>query len=159
MIIGDNMVNTLEVSTYIKPERVITFKNADKKQVIDRLIELIALDPAVIDKQRMQQAIWDREKLLSTDIGEGIAIPHARTDAVKDFIVAMARIEAGIDYSSADAKPVQLVFMIVAGRSQDKAYIKLLSRLLLRMKNTELVKQLLQANDSGELYRILVETK
>lgn len=159
MIIGDNMVNTLEVSTYIKPERVITIKNADKKQVIDRLIELIALDPAVIDKQRMQQAIWDREKLLSTDIGEGIAIPHARTDAVKDFIVAMARIEAGIDYSSADAKPVQLVFMIVAGRSQDKAYIKLLSRLLLRMKNTELVKQLLQANDSGELYRILVETK
>lgn len=153
------MLQTLEVSAYIKPERVITLKNADKRQVIERLIELLAQDPVVRDKEKMKQAIWDREKQLSTGIGEGIAIPHARTAAVSDFAVAVARIESGVEFNAMDAKPVHLIFMIVASDKQDKDYIKLLSRLMLRMKNTELVQQLLQANGTEDLYRILVETR
>jgi len=155
----DKMLHTLEVSSYIKPERVITLPKADKQQVIDRLIELLALDPVVLDKELMKQAIWAREKQLSTGIGEGIAIPHARTEAVSDFAVALARIESGVEFDAMDAKPVHLVFMIVASDKQDKTYIKLLSRLMLRMKNTELVRQLMLAKDTEELFRILVETR
>ncbi len=155
----DKMLHTLELSSYIKPERVISLHTADKQQVIDRLIELLALDPVVHDKELMKQAIWLREKQLSTGIGEGIAIPHARTKAVSDFAVALARIETGVEYNALDAKPVHLVFMIVASDTQDKTYIKLLSRLMLRMKNTELVQQLILAKDAEELFRILVETR
>jgi len=153
------MLRTLEVSSFIKPERVITLEMADKKQVIEKLADLLALDPVVKDKEQMKQAIWDREKQLSTGIGDGIAIPHARTKAVSDFAVAMARIEAGVDFGAEDKKPVHLVFLIVASDTQDKNYIQLLSRLMLRMKNTELVQKLLQAKGTEELYEILVETR
>lgn len=153
------MLRTLEISTCIKPERVISLETAEKKQVIDMLADLLARDPVVKDKELMKQAIWEREKQLSTGIGDGIAIPHARTKAVSDFAVAMARIEAGVEFDAVDKKPVHLVFMIVASDKQDKTYIQLLSRLMLRMKNTELVQKLLQAKGTEELYRILVETR
>ncbi len=153
------MLRTLEVSTYIKPERVISLASADKKQVIDLLADLLATDPVVKNGEQMKKAVWEREKQLSTGIGDGVAIPHARTNAVSDFAVALARIEAGVDFGAVDNKPVHLVFMIVASDTQDKTYIKLLSRLMLRMKNTELVEKLLKAKGENELYQILVETR
>jgi mannitol/fructose-specific phosphotransferase system IIA component (Ntr-type) len=78
---------------------------------------------------------------------------------VDDFVVAFARVRAGVEYESPDQKPVKLVFMIVANESQDKMYIKLLSRLMLRMRSSELVQNLLDAEGPAGLYQVLVETK
>lgn len=153
------MLHALEVSAYIKPERVISLETSNKKQVINLLADLLAADPVVQDAEQMKQAIWNREKQISTGIGEGIAIPHARTKAVTGFAVALARVKNGVDFDAVDKKPVHLVFMIVAGDNQDKTYIKLLSRLMLRMKNTELVQQLLEAKESEDIYRLLVEAR
>lgn len=152
-------MDKLEISSFITPERVLDLPSTDKQQLLEQLAELLAAAPAVKDPQAMKKAVFAREKTMSTGIGDGIAIPHARTAAVEDFVVAFARIKAGVEYESPDQKPVRLVFMIVANESQDKTYIKLLSRLMLRMRSCELNEDLLAAEGPAELYRVLVETK
>lgn len=153
------MLDKLEICSFLVPERVISKDSADKEQLMNELLDLIASDPLVEDAPAMRKAVWKREKELSTGIGEGIAIPHARTEGVKDFVVAFAKIRNGVDFDALDKKPVHFVFMIVANVSQDKNYIKLLSRLMLRMRNPELINSLMKASDSAEIYKILSETK
>ncbi len=152
-------MESLEICSYLRPERVLYLDSADKKQAMEQLLELLCRDDSILDPQKVRQAIWDREKSMSTGIGEGIAIPHARSKAVTDFVVAFALVKNGLDFEAIDGKPVKVIFMIVANDTQDKKYVRLLSRLMLRMKNTELIDQLLNCRDASELYRVLVESK
>lgn len=149
----------LEVCSYLSPERVLCIESAEKKELLDKLLEVICRDEKVVDHEELKRAIWVREKEMSTGIGEGIAIPHARTKAAKGFVVAFALVKQGMDFEAIDRRPVDIVFMIVANEDQDKKYIKLLSRLMLRMKNTRLVENLRSCNTAEELYKHLVETK
>lgn len=152
-------MESLEICSYLRPERVLYLKTADKEQVMELLLDLICRDEKIIDPQKIRHAIWEREKSMSTGIGEGIAIPHARSKAATDFVVAFALVKEGLDFEALDGKPVNVIFMIVANDTQDKKYVRLLSRLMLRMKNTELITNLLSCKDSSELYKILVESK
>ena len=152
-------MESLEICSYLRPERVLYLKTADKEQAIELLLDLICRDEKIIDPQKIRHAIWEREKSMSTGIGEGIAIPHARSKAATDFVVAFALVQEGLDFEALDGKPVNVIFMIVANDTQDKKYVRLLSRLMLRMKNTELITNLLSCKDSSELYKVLVESK
>jgi fructose-specific phosphotransferase system IIA component len=152
-------MESLEICSYLRPERVLYLKTADKEQAIELLLDLICRDEKIIDPQKIRHAIWEREKSMSTGIGEGIAIPHARSKAATDFVVAFALVKEGLDFEALDGKPVNVIFMIVANDTQDKKYVRLLSRLMLRMKNTELITNLLSCKDSSELYKVLVESK
>ena len=96
---------------------------------------------------------------MSTGIGYGIAIPHARHKTVTDFVMVMGRKKEGLEYESIDDKPVKLIIMIGASDNQDKDYIKLLSRLMLRLKNKDFVKNILNADNSKEIYSLIKETK
>ncbi len=152
-------MESLEICSYLRPERVLYLKTADKEQAIELLLDLICRDEKIIDPQKIRHAIWEREKSMSTGIGEGIAIPHARSKAATDFVVAFALVREGLNFEALDGKPVNVIFMIVANDTQDKKYVRLLSRLMLRMKNTELITNLLSCKDSSELYKVLVESK
>ena len=152
-------MESLEICSYLRPERVLYLKTADKEQAIELLLDLICRDEKIIDPQKIRHAIWEREKSMSTGIGEGIAIPHARSKAATDFVVAFALVKEGLNFEALDGKPVNVIFMIVANDTQDKKYVRLLSRLMLRMKNTELITNLLSCKDSSELYKVLVESK
>ncbi len=152
-------MENLEICSYLKPERVLYLESTDKKQLINTMLKYVCEDSAVIDPVELSKALWIRENSISTGIGDGIAIPHCRTKAVSDFVVAFALIKSGLDYDAIDKKPVDIVFMIVANENQDKKYIKLLSRLMLRMKNTELVQSLRQCRTSEEIFRHLIESK
>lgn len=152
-------MESLEICSYLRPERVLYLKTADKEQVMELLVDLICRDEKIIDSRKIRHAIWEREKSMSTGIGEGIAIPHARSKAATDFVVAFALVKEGLNFEALDGKPVNVIFMIVANDTQDKKYVRLLSRLMLRMKNTELITNLLSCKDSSELYKVLVESK
>ena len=153
------MANIFELSQFISLERVLDIESIDKDELINKMADLIAQDPKVLDADQMKKAIFVRETSMSTGIGNGIAIPHARTDAVTDFVVAFARIHSGVEYESLDQKPVKLAFMIVAPATEDKRYIKLLSRLVLRMKNDDFIQSLLSANSREDLFNLIRETK
>ncbi len=153
------MKEVLELSCYIQPEMVLDLDVSTKNELLDTMIKVLVHSDKISDPEKVRSAILTREKAGNTGIGKGFAIPHARMDCVPDFVVAFARISKGLDYSSEDGEPVKLAFMIVASDQQDKQYIKLLSRLMLRLKNPEFVKKLLDAADTTELYNLIKNTK
>ncbi len=107
-----------------------------KEEIINSMIELVAQSTNVIDREKVRQAIFEREKIMSTGVGNGFAIPHGKTDAVKDIVAAFAVTERPVDYQALDDQPVRLVFLLVGKDSLVGPHIKLLSRIS-RLMNKE----------------------
>ena len=153
------MENILKVSDMIDESFIIDLKSENKEDALNELLDVICQSPLITDCKTFRKEIFKREKLMSTGIGYEIAIPHARHKTVTDFVIALGRKKDGLEYASIDDKPVKLIFLIGASDKQDKDYIRLLSRLVLRLKNRDFILNLLNAKSSAEMYRSIVETK
>ncbi len=149
----------LQISDFIDETRIKDLEADNKKEALDEMLELISSSQNITNITAFKKAIFKRESLMSTGIGLGIAIPHAKIPECDDFVIAIGRLKNGIEYESLDDKPVRLIFMIGASDKQDKEYIRLLSRLVLRLKDNHILKELLQAKDKQEIYSIITSTK
>ena len=149
------MEKILKVSELINEDFIIDIENDNKQDALNELLEVICKNPRITDRKVFSKEIFKREELMSTGIGYQIAIPHARHKTVKDFVIAIGRKREGLEYESIDDKPVKLIFMIGASDKQDKDYIRLLSRLVLRLKNKEFVDKILAAENPTEIYQII----
>jgi len=143
----------------LNEDYIIDIKSNDKEGALKELLEVICKNERITDCKIFSREISKREKMMSTGIGYGIAIPHARHVSVKDFVMALGRKKEGLEYESIDDKPVKLIFMIGASDKQDKDYIKVLARLMLRLKNPNFVKKLLKAKNAEEMYSLIKEAK
>lgn len=153
------MDKVLKVSDLINEDFIIDIKSNNKKDTLNELLDVICKSEKITNPKIFRKEIFKREKLMSTGIGYEIAIPHARHKTVTDFVIALGRKKEGLEYASIDDKPVKLVFLIGASDTQNKDYIKLLSRLVLRLKNREFVDKLLSAADAAEMYQAIVDQK
>lgn len=117
-----------------------------KGEIIDQMIEVISTSPKVLDIEKVRTAIFDREKIMSTGVGNGFAIPHGKTDAVTDVVAAFAVTAKDIDYESLDEQPVRLVFLLVGKDSMVGPHIKLLSRISRLMNKEDFRAKLLTAD-------------
>jgi len=153
------MSKIIKVSSYVTADRIIDIQSSDKNGAIKELLGVITKSAMIGNSKEFEKEILKREELMSTGIGYEIAIPHARANSVHDFVIAIGRSFEGIEYSSIDDKPVKVIFMIGASLNQDKDYIKLLSRLVLRLKNEDLKTKILLAKNSEEILTIIHETK
>lgn len=153
------MDKIFKISNMVDETRIIDIQSNDKKGALNELLEIICEDDLITDPITFSKEIFKREKLMSTGIGYGIAIPHARHKTVQDFIIAIGRKREGLEYESIDDKPVKLIFMIGASDTQDKDYIKVLSRLVLRLKNQEFVNKMLSAENSSDIYKLIKTQK
>jgi fructose PTS system EIIBC or EIIC component len=127
-----------------------------KNDVINAIIELAASQDRVLDKEKVREAIFEREKIMSTGVGAGFAIPHAKSDAVSDIVAAFAVTAQPIDYQSLDEQPVRIVFLLVGRENMVGPHIKLLSRISRLMNNEEFRQRLLAAptpKDVLEIFR------
>ncbi len=149
------MLKIIKISDILQPEYIIDIKSANKHGALQELLDTICQDDRISDEKAFRTAIFDREKLMSTGIGYGIAIPHARHSSVSGFVMAIGRKKDGIPYASIDDKPVKLIIMIGASDKQDKDYIRLLSRLMLRLKNQRLMRKILKTSDPADIYNII----
>lgn len=149
----------IKVYKYLSPDRIIDIKADTKKEALEELIDVIAASPKISDKRKFAKKIFAREKLMSTGIGYGIAIPHIRDDSVNDFVIALGRKKEGLKYESIDMEPVRLIFMIGGNESQKKDYIRLLSKLTLRLKNKEFKNNLLTAETPAKIYQVIKAKK
>lgn len=147
----------LQISEFIEEERIQDLKAKDKDSALSEMVDIISTSENIRDKKAFKDSILKREKLMSTGIGFGIAIPHAKIAECNDFVIAIGRIKNGIEYDSIDSKPVKLIFMIGASDKQDKEYIRLLSRLVLRLKEDKVIKGLLNAKNSSEIYQLIID--
>lgn len=149
----------LQISDFIDVTRIKDLVADNKTDALNEMIDLISTSQNIKDIKAYKKAIIKRESLMSTGIGLGLAIPHAKIPECEDFVIAIGRLKNGIEYDSLDNKQVNLIFMIGASDTQDKEYIRLLSRLVLRLKDKHVQKELLKAKDENEIYSIITSSK
>lgn len=125
-----------------------------KDEIISHMIDIVSTSKKVLNREKVQEAIFEREKIMSTGVGNGFAIPHGKTDAVSDIVAAFAVTSEPIDYQSLDEQPVRLVFLLVGKDSMVGPHIKLLSRISRLMNKEEFRKKLLAAASPKEVLDI-----
>ncbi|MFA6232584.1 MAG: PTS sugar transporter subunit IIA [Bacteroidota bacterium] len=128
-----------------------------KDDIINAIIDLAVKSQKIKDIDKVRQAIFEREKIMSTGVGKGFAIPHGKTDAVSDIVAAFGVTQKPIDYQSLDHEPVRLLFLLIGKDSLVGAHIKLLSRISRLMNKEDLRNGLLHAESPAEILRILRE--
>ncbi|MFZ2324808.1 MAG: PTS sugar transporter subunit IIA [Ignavibacteriaceae bacterium] len=145
----------MKVSELLKPEFVIPqLKGETKEDVINELIDLFKNDPRVEDIEKVRTAVLEREKVMSTGVGKGFAIPHGKTNAVKEIVGAFGKISEGVDYDSLDGNPVQLIFLLVGKDNLISTHIKLLSRISRLMNKDDFRHRLTEANTADDIVKL-----
>ena len=133
------------------------FKSNNKDDVMNELIDLLKGDERVIDLEEVRKCVFDREKIMSTGVGKGFAIPHGKTNSITDIIAAFGKSETPIEYNSLDGEPVHLVFLLVGKDNLVGKHIKLLSRISRLMNNDEFREQLIKADSVESVLKIFEE--
>jgi fructose-specific phosphotransferase system IIA component len=142
----------MKISDILTEDLVVAgLKGKSKDGIIGAMIDIVSHSPKVLDKEKVRTAIFEREQIMSTGVGNGFAIPHGKTDAVSDIVAAFAVTEEEIDYDSLDEKPVRLVFLLVGKDNLVGPHIKLLSRISRLMNKEEFRKQLLTLETPKEI--------
>lgn len=127
----------------------------DKGEAIGKLSSMLTSSGKVSDETTFVQAVLEREKLGSTAIGAGIAIPHARANAVNEVSIAFARSQSGIDFNSVDGDPVHLIFLLAAPIESGSLYLKLLARISRLLRYQDLIEDLKKAHTKEEVIKII----
>jgi PTS system nitrogen regulatory IIA component len=129
---------------------------SSKKRLFEQ-IGLIFENSRQIPRARVFDSLFDREKLGSTGLGYGVAIPHGRLKALKDTVCAFVRTKAPVPFESPDAQPVRLVFAMLVPEHATEQHLEILSELAQMFSDPALRKQLLDAPDTAAAHRLLTE--
>jgi len=128
---------------------------ATKHEALDRLIDAVGKNPVVTDVEAFRKAVFEREAIQSTGIGEGIAIPHVRIPEITEATLGVGIAPAGIDFDTLDNKPVQVLVMFATPANSDKEYLRLLAQVMLSLRSRELFDGLVACKSKDEVYHLL----
>lgn len=128
---------------------------ADKKATLDMAVELMAKSGKLMDVEQYRAQVYAREEESTTGIGEGIAIPHGKCDAVKTPGLAAMVIKNGVDYDSLDGEPVTLLFLIAAPNTKDNVHLDVLSKLSVMLMDENFITSLRNAKSVEEFLQII----
>jgi PTS system nitrogen regulatory IIA component len=129
----------------------------NKADVLEELAGAVATVHSELDRSRLVQALEDRERLNSTALGDGVAIPHGKLPGLKRVFAAFGRSRQGVDFQSLDGKPTHLFFLLVAPEDSAGAHLKALARISRLLKDEAFRVRLLQAADQHELWNTIRE--
>jgi len=118
------------------------------------MIELVSKSSKVRDKEKIRDAIFNRERIMSTGVGKGFAIPHGKTDGITDMVAAFGITENEIDFESLDGEPVRLIFLLVGKENLVGPHLKLLSRISRLLNSEDFRTKLLNAKSPQEIYNL-----
>lgn len=146
----------MKIIDILTPDAIRTnIPEKNKTDVISSIIDLLTSGDRVIDKEKVCNAIFEREKIMSTGVGGGFAIPHGKTDGVVDLVGAIATTALPIDFESLDEQPVRIIFLLVGPESMVGPHIKILSRISRLMNREDFRNRLLAAASPSELYELI----
>lgn len=138
-------------------EDLITFdlKSTEKEKVLEELVDLVSGSALVKDAAQLIADVKEREELVTTGVGYGVAFPHAKTKATKGIVIGFGRSEAGIDFDAMDHKPVHLFFLIAAPEDAIGAHLNVMARLSYVMKSEENREKMMKVTSPGELLQMI----
>lgn len=143
----------MRIRDYLRDDRMIfDLKARNKKETLKKISAPLKKAREIINFDLFLKDIFAREELKTTGIGKGVAIPHARTDAVKDFVIVFARSPEGVEFNSLDGKPVKLIFLIGTPKKKNlDRHLKILARLTKLSQEKSFRDSLLNASSSKEV--------
>ncbi len=148
----------MKIMDYLKEDGVISdLQGIDKLSVLKELSRVVVKPYQSPLAEEITKAVLSREKLESTGIGEGIAIPHGRLKRLKDFIVSFGRSIKEIDFDSIDHKPTHLFFLVMAPENSPVNNLKILGRIVTILKNDSFKKRLMNARSRRDLFQLIAE--
>ncbi len=146
----------MQVSELLELERIsCNTPAASKKRVLEQLSALLAGSQGDLTQTQVFDSLLTRERLGSTGLGHGVAIPHGRVKNSDKTLVALLKLEHGIDYDAVDNQPVDLLFALLVPEHSTDEHLQLLSQLAEMFSDPELVKQLRAASDSHSILDII----
>jgi PTS system nitrogen regulatory IIA component len=141
---------------FIAPERIAKgLEIASKKRLLEALAELLAADAPGLSPELVFERLLERERLGSTGLGHGVALPHARMQDLDEAIGAFIQLREGVDFDAVDDQPVDLAFAMLVPESASEVHLQLLSQLAAMFDDSGLRSQLRRARDRETVLRLI----
>ncbi len=131
------------------------WRQRQKEKILALFVDLLETSGKVLHRRKLLNDFINRERKASTALADGIAIPHVRSRYVRDLMIAFARSFEGIDFDALDGQPTHLFFIIVSPGQMGDIHIKIYKQLAMMFEYSDIYDQLMQANDPGEVLRII----
>ena len=146
----------MHISDIISPECILCGVDChSKKDALDTLAKTIANSDSATSQTEVFDCLIARERLGSTGLGKGIAIPHGRLKQSKKTLAAFLQLETAIDYDAVDKQPVDLLFALIVPEESTEEHLQTLAKLAEMFSNKSIIKKLRQASTAEEIYSIL----
>lgn len=142
-----------KLSDLIKKENVVFLETPDMTDTIEILTENAMKNQKIKNKEEFKNAVLEREELVSTGIGLGVALPHTKSKDIEEFFIIVGINKEGIDWDAIDRNPVGIVFLIGGPETEDsqKEYLQIVSKLMLLIRNKERRISLLNSENAQEI--------
>jgi len=132
-------------------------KAKDKRGVLEELAEAVINHEPSLDKSSLVKVLLERERLGSTGIGDGVAIPHGKFHGISRPIISFGRSRRGLDFDSMDGEPAFLFFLLVAPENAASIHLKALAKIARILKNGSFRKELLEVPTKEEIYKTIIQ--
>lgn len=148
-------MNIVELLDPVSVEAEI--KSTTKNDVLEEMADVLLRSAQKLNRNEVLAVLKERERLGSTGIGEGVAIPHGKLKDIDQLILSFGRSKTGVDFDSMDGKPAHLFFLLLAPEDSISIHLKTLARISKLLKDQNVREQLLMADNAEEIYQIIRE--
>jgi fructose-specific phosphotransferase system IIA component len=140
----------VDIQHYLSEKRIAFMETTDKDEALEHLVTVAEEPRMVSDYQAFHDAVFHRESIVTTGIGQHVAIPHIKHDSVKEFFITIGISKRGVEWHSFDKKPVHLAFLI-AGPEDHEHYLQIIAKLTLIVRNPTLRSDIINCTTPGDV--------
>jgi fructose-specific phosphotransferase system IIA component len=142
----------MTIFSLLRPETVIpNMEASDKSEVLERLVSSLKGQVSNGELEKIREAVFEREKIMSTGVGKGLAIPHGKAAGIEQTYAAFGMLKDAVDYEAIDDQPVNMVFLLVGPQASNSLHIKMLSRISRLMNNSDFRDRLRKCETADEI--------
>lgn len=150
----------MQLTELLTPERIkIPLTATSKDEILSELVDIVGQHTSVRDVKEVLRAVREREEVLSTGIGSGVAIPHGKSAGISDLALVAGVKPDGVDFEALDGQPVQLFFLLVGPEAAAGQHVKALSRISRLLRRDSFRVRLAEASSPDEFYKIIEEAE
>jgi PTS system nitrogen regulatory IIA component len=128
-----------------------------KTEALEELVNVLIKGGLKLDSAKVIEVLQQREKLGSTGIGDGLAIPHGKISSLDEIVVAFGRSKKGVDFDSLDGKPVHIFFLLLAPENSVGQHLKALAKISKMLKTANFRQKLIETDSKRDLYKLIIE--
>ncbi|HKJ05452.1 MAG TPA: PTS sugar transporter subunit IIA [Geopsychrobacteraceae bacterium] len=148
----------MKISELLNPVAVVAdIQSREKGKVLAELTDALVAADESLQRDEVIQVLQERERLGSTGIGDGVAIPHGKLKGIPELMLAFGRSRSGVDFDSMDGKPAYLFFLLIAPEESVGVHLKTLARISKLLKDSAVRQRLIDAESQKEIYQIILD--